>query len=75
MINNIEQKLEPFQERMIKEFYELEDRLNKLSNFIQNNSLFQKLELEEREDLINQLKGMEIYYKSLKNRCLRQKLL
>lgn len=48
-------------ERMIKEFEELNEKINKLREFITNKEKFEKLDFINRDLLIAQLKAMETY--------------
>ena len=48
-------------ERMIKEFEELNEKVNKLREFITNKEKFEKLDFINRDLLIAQLKAMETY--------------
>lgn len=41
--------MEAFQERMVNEYRELNDRVEKLKKFINENPLFDKLDKEERK--------------------------
>lgn len=42
-------------QRMIDEYKELDDRINKLASFINTNPIFETLQNEEREDMKAQL--------------------
>lgn len=64
--------MEAFQERMVNEFKELSDRVVKLENFIQSNSLFDKLDKKERILQVKQLTGMRVYLKALMDRLDHQ---
>lgn len=59
-------------QRMIDEYKELDDRINKLASFINTNSIFETLQDEEREDMKAQLIWMHKYIKVLTNRLRRQ---
>lgn len=58
-------------QRMIDEYKELDDRINKLASFI-NTNLFETLQNEEREDMKAQLIWMHKYINVLANRLRRQ---
>lgn len=59
-------------QRMIDEYKELDDRINKLASFINTNPIFETLQNEEREDMKAQLIGMRKYINVLANRLRRQ---
>lgn len=59
-------------QRMIDEYKELDDRINKLASFINTNPIFETLQNEEREDMKAQLIGMHKYINVLANRLRRQ---
>lgn len=59
-------------QRMIDEYKELDDRINKLASFINTNSIFETLQDEEREDMKAQLIWMHKYISVLANRLRRQ---
>lgn len=59
-------------QRMIDEYKELDDRINKLASFINTNSIFETLQDEEREDMKAQLIWMHKYINVLANRLRRQ---
>lgn len=59
-------------QRMIDEYKELDDRINKLASFINTNSIFETLQNEEREDMKAQLIWMHKYISVLANRLRRQ---
>lgn len=59
-------------QRMIDEYKELDDRINKLASFINTNSIFETLQDEEREDMKAQLIWMHKYISVLANRLIRQ---
>ena len=63
--------MEAFVERMVKEHDEVNERLNKLSCFLDSNK-FQDLPSDEQFDLINQYHAMAIYRLSLRRRLKRQ---
>ena len=58
--------------RMIDEYKELDDRINKLASFINTNPIFETLQNEEREDMKAQLIWMHKYINVLANRLHRQ---
>lgn len=59
-------------QRMIDEYKELDDRINKLASFINTNLIFETLQNEEREDMKAQLIWMHKYISVLANRLRRQ---
>lgn len=59
-------------QRMIDEYKELDDRINKLASFINTNPIFETLQDEEREDMKAQLIWMHKYISILANRLIRQ---
>lgn len=59
-------------QRMIDEYKELDDRINKLASFINTNPIFETLQNEEREDMKAQLIWMHKYISVLANRLIRQ---
>lgn len=59
-------------QRMIDEYKELDDRINKLASFINTNPIFETLQNEEREDMKAQLIWMHKYINVLANRLRRQ---
>ena len=59
-------------QRMIDEYKELDDRINKLASFINTNPIFETLQNEEREDMKAQLIWMHKYINVLANRLHRQ---
>lgn len=59
-------------QRMIDEYKELDDRINKLASFINTNPIFETLQDEEREDMKAQLIWMHKYISVLANRLRRQ---
>lgn len=64
--------MEAFQERMVSEYKELNDRVIKLEKFIQSNPLFDKLDKEERCLQVQQLTGMRVYLTALTERLEHQ---
>ena len=64
--------MEAFQERMVNEFKELNDKVEKLDNFIYSNPLFDKLDKKEKFLQIQQLTGMRVYLTSLISRLEHQ---
>lgn len=67
--------MEAFQERMVNEFEELNDRVEKLKKFINENPLFDKLDKEERKYQVWQLAGMGNYRAALANRLIHQEIM
>ena len=63
--------MEPFVERMVKEYYELNEKVNKLSAFIGSDK-YNCLPLEEQSDQVEQYHAMEIYRIVLSRRLKRQ---
>lgn len=59
-------------QRMIDEYKELDDRINKLASFINTNPIFETLQNKEREDMKAQLIWMHKYINVLANRLRRQ---
>lgn len=59
-------------QRMIDEYKELDDRINKLASFINTNPIFETLQNEERENMKAQLIWMRKYINVLANRLRRQ---
>jgi len=59
-------------QRMIDEYKELDDRIDKLASFINTNPIFETLQNEEREDMKAQLIWMHKYINVLANRLRRQ---
>ncbi len=64
--------MEAFQERMANEYKELNDKVEKLDNFIYSNPLFDKLDKKEKFLQIQQLTGMRVYLTSLISRLEHQ---
>lgn len=64
--------MEAFQERMVSEYKELKDRVEKLEKFINENPLFDKLDKQERIYQVWQLTGMKDYRAALANRLIHQ---
>ena len=59
-------------QRMIDEYKELDDCINKLASFINTNPIFETLQNEELEDMKTQLIWMHKYISVLANRLRRQ---
>lgn len=59
-------------QRMIDEYKEFDDRINKLASFINTNPIFETLQNEEREDMKAQLIWKRKYIIVLANRLRRQ---
>lgn len=64
--------MEAFQERMVNEYKELNDKVQKLDNFIYSNPLFDKLDKKEKFLQIQQLTGMRVYLTSFISRLEHQ---
>ncbi len=60
--------MEAFQERMINEFKELNDRVEKMWNFVHKDPKFEELDKTERKLLLRQLTGMSTYLDALEDR-------
>ena len=67
--------MEAFQERMLFEYNELTERIEKLLNFMNTDMFKQKLSEEERNLMFEQLNGMSIYSKALRQRLKLQTLI
>jgi hypothetical protein len=68
-------KLKPHEQRMVKEYEELSDRFVKLDKFISSdNEIWNKLDCEERDDMIMQRNAMHIYGMTLYRRLKRAHL-
>lgn len=72
MLNLKKDKYPSHVQRMIDEYKELDDRINKLASFINTNPIFETLQNEEREDMKAQLIWMHKYINVLANRLRRQ---
>lgn len=59
-------------QRMIDEYKELDDHINKLASFINTNPIFETLQDEEQEDMKAQLIWKRKYISVLANRLIRQ---
>ena len=64
--------MEEFQKRMIAEYNELNDRVEKLKKFINENPLFDKLDKQERKYQVWQYAAMREYRTALANRLIHQ---
>lgn len=60
--------MEAFKERMIAEYVELDERTNKLDEFILKNPKFESLDGEKQTTMMSQLAAMKDYRHSLKHR-------
>lgn len=58
-------------QRVIKEYEELNDKIDKLNAFINDNPTFRKLDAEERNDMACQLTSMRNYSDTLLSRLTR----
>lgn len=58
-------------QRVITEYEELNDKINKLNAFINGNPIFRKLDAEERNDMACQLTSMRNYSDTLLSRLTR----
>lgn len=67
--------MKDFQLRMLDEQNNLQDKVFKLTKFININPEFKSLSKEEQSDMKRQLKGMRIYLDSLTSRIDRFKSL
>lgn len=63
--------MEPFVQRMVKEYYDLNDKVKKLSIFIGSDK-YNCLPLDEQCDQVEQYHAMEIYRIVLSRRLKRQ---
>lgn len=61
-IPEISSKLEPYQERVIVEARELNEKIEKLDEFIENNSIFKSLSEENQILYIQQVRSMQYYF-------------
>jgi hypothetical protein len=66
--NIITLSLKPHQQRVIDEFCRLKDNVIKLDEFINNNKIFEGLEINEKNRLSQQLLAMKCYLSILKER-------
>lgn len=66
-----ESKYPPHIQRVITEYEELNDKINKLNAFINGNPIFRKLDAEERNDMACQLTSMRNYSDTLLSRLTR----
>ena len=66
-----ESKYPPHIQRVITEYEELNDKINKLNAFINGNPIFRKLDAEERNDMACQLTSMRNYSDILLSRLTR----
>lgn len=60
-----------WQERLLDEWNQLHDRIDKLREFILRNDAFNSLPDEDREDMEEQLVHMQRYYAVLTSRTTR----
>lgn len=60
--------MEAFKERMIAEYVELDERTNKLYEFILKNPKFSELDAFKRDMMRKQLEGMNNYREVLRER-------
>lgn len=60
--------MEAFKERMIVEYVELDDRTNKLNDFIARSPKFKELEVLKQKMMVKQFEGMVQYRVALKER-------
>ena len=68
-------QLQPFQQRLVKEYEELNDRVEKLGQFMKpENEIWRKLPYEEQSDMWTQWHAMVIYKMALYNRLERAHL-
>lgn len=66
-----ESKYPPHIQRVITEYEELNDKIDKLNAFINGNPIFRKLDAEERNDMACQLTSMRNYSDILLSRLTR----
>ena len=68
-------KLQPFQQRLVKEYDELKDRVSKLGAFMTpKNDIFRNLNCDEQKDMWTQFHAMVIYKMALYSRLERANL-
>lgn len=66
-----EDKYPPHIQRVIKEYEELEDKIDKLNKFINGSPIFKGLDVEERNNLSCQLTVMKNYSEILLSRLTK----
>lgn len=66
-----ESKYPPHIQRVITEYEELNDKIDKLDAFINGNPIFRKLDAEEKNDMAYQLTSMRNYSDTLLSRLTR----
>lgn len=64
-------ELQPHQQRVVDEKSELDEKLEKLASFIQENPIFEKLEEEDKDLLLLQQSSMAEYSVILSKRIAR----
>ena len=68
---NLMYEYAPHIQRMINEYEQLAERIDKLNAFINGNTIFKKLGIEERNDMVSQLHYMRNYSDVLLSRLTR----
>jgi hypothetical protein len=63
--------MEEYMQRVLNEQFELNAKIVKLADFIENNQQYHMLQKEEQDDMVEQLKVMREYTKILERRILR----
>ena len=66
--------MEEYQKRLVNEYNELNERIIRLGDFINNNPKYYELVADEQTDLYQQYQYMRMYKNCLKSRCDRQKI-
>lgn len=62
--------MKDYQKRMVEEFNELNDRVEKLESFITSNETFFALEIHKQKLMKWQLSAMKSYREALADRCM-----
>jgi len=66
--------MEAYQERVLSERFDLNAKIVRLADFIENNHLYHMLQKEEQDDMVEQLKVMRSYTTILDRRINRFKI-
>lgn len=66
--NLLNEVIPEYQERVLDELFELNKKITKLDFFIENSDIFKKLNKDEQERLIQQVRAMEYYFSVLVER-------
>ena len=72
MIIKIKAMLQEYQIRMLEEYKQLDDRVEKLDKFINESPVFFKMEVHKQMLQRWQLSAMKSYRDALKRRCLAE---